>query len=133
MASISSSNLVADLGSTRGQWVGLSFASRWLPHDHMYWDSSFENDAREAFWPFSRGPRSCPGKGSAWRQTRVFIAKVLWTFDVERVPGEEVVFDRDFRSYAMWDKPKIRAYFRPVERGDHWSKYQSSFEVRFVD
>ncbi|KAK7742410.1 hypothetical protein SLS53_004556 [Cytospora paraplurivora] len=92
---------------------------RWLPHDHRYWDSAFVNDAREAFHPFSRGPRSCPGKGSAWRQTRVFIAKVLWNFDIERVPGEEVVFDRDFRSYAMWDKPKIRARFRPVEREHH--------------
>lgn len=34
--------------------------------------------------------------------------------DVERVPGEEVVFDCDFRSYAMWDKPRFRARFRPV-------------------
>lgn len=54
--------------------------------------------------------------GSAWRQTRLFIAKVLWNFDVEVVPGEEVVFDRDFRSYAMWDKPKIRARFRPIAK-----------------
>lgn len=90
---------------------------RWLPHDHKYWDASFANDATESFWPFSRGPRSCPGMGSAWRQTRLFVAKVLWNFDVELVPGEEVIFDRDFRSYAMWEKPKVRARFRPVIRG----------------
>ncbi|KAK2611601.1 hypothetical protein N8I77_004934 [Diaporthe amygdali] len=53
---------------------------RWLPHNHEHWDAAFEDDARDAFWPFSRGPRSCPGMGSAWRQTRVFIAKVLWNF-----------------------------------------------------
>lgn len=86
---------------------------RWLPCDHEHWDAAFENDARDAFWPFSRGPRSCPGMGSAWRQTRVFIAKVLWNFDLERIPGEEVVFERDFRSYAMWEKPQYRVRFRP--------------------
>lgn len=92
---------------------------RWLPHDDEYWEAAFENDATEAFRPFSRGPRSCPGMGSAWHQTRVFIAKVLWSFDIERVPGEdEVIFDRDFRSYAMWDKPKFRARFRPVRNED---------------
>lgn len=89
---------------------------RWLPHDHKHWDASYANDAREGFWPFSRGPRSCPGMGSAWRQTRLFIAKVLWNFDVELVPGENVVFNRDFRSYAMWEKPKVRVRFLAVNR-----------------
>lgn len=87
---------------------------RWLPQDHKLWDASFANDATEDFRPFSRGPRNCIGMGSAWRQTRLFIAKVLWHFDAELVPGEEVIFDRDFRSYAMWEKPRVRAYFRPV-------------------
>lgn len=91
---------------------------RWLPQDHAHWDSTFANDAREAFWPFSRGPRSCPGMGSAWRQTRVFIAKALWNFDIERLPGEEIVFDRDFRTYAMWDKPKMRVHFWPALRAE---------------
>lgn len=89
---------------------------RWLPRDHKLWDASFEDDATGDFRPFSRGPRNCIGMGSAWRQTRLFIAKVLWHFDVELVPGEEVIFDRDFRSYAMWEKPRVRACFRPVVR-----------------
>ncbi|KAL2284106.1 hypothetical protein FJTKL_09098 [Diaporthe vaccinii] len=89
---------------------------RWLPRDHKYWDASFANDARDAFWPFSRGPRSCPGMGSAWRQIRLLIAKVFWSFDVELIPGEEVIFDRDFRTYAMWEKPRTRARFLPVVR-----------------
>lgn len=91
---------------------------RWLPPDHELWDDSFAGDAREAFRPFSRGPRSCVGMGSAWRQTRLFVAKVLWHFDVELVPGQEVVFERDFRSYAMWEKPRVRARFFPVDRND---------------
>ncbi|KAF7535628.1 hypothetical protein G7054_g5244 [Neopestalotiopsis clavispora] len=76
---------------------------RWFPRGHSHWDPAFANGAREAFSPFSRGPRNCPGMGSAWRQTRLFIAKTLWNFDVERLPGEEIVFDRDFRSYAMYN------------------------------
>ncbi|KAH7303550.1 isotrichodermin C-15 hydroxylase [Stachybotrys elegans] len=89
---------------------------RWLTRDHIHWDESFANDATESFSPFSRGPRNCPGMGSAWRQTRLFIAKVIWAFDVERLPGQEIIFDRDFRSYAMWDKPKIQVRFLPVTR-----------------
>ncbi|KAI4597531.1 hypothetical protein KJ359_004233 [Pestalotiopsis sp. 9143b] len=89
---------------------------RWLPRDHAHWDPAFANDATEAFSPFSRGPRNCPGMGSAWRQTRVFIAKTLWNFDLKRLPGEEIVFDDDFRSYAMWDKPEIRVQFLPTVR-----------------
>ncbi|KAJ4421142.1 hypothetical protein N0V82_003906 [Gnomoniopsis sp. IMI 355080] len=89
---------------------------RWLPADHPLWNAAFKSDAREAFWPFSRGPRSCPGMGSAWRQTRVFIAKVIWNFNVERLAGEEMVFERDFRSYAMWDKPTYRVRLSAVSR-----------------
>ncbi|KAK4107900.1 cytochrome P450 [Canariomyces notabilis] len=36
---------------------------RWLPADHPAWDPAFASDATEHFFPFSQGPRSCPGMG----------------------------------------------------------------------
>jgi cytochrome P450 len=81
---------------------------RWLPADHPAWDPAFAGDATEHFFPFSQGPRSCPGMGLAWRETRLFVAKVLWSFDVEPVPGQKpVVFEDAFRMYGMWSKPQF--------------------------
>jgi hypothetical protein len=56
------------------------------------------------------------GMGLEWRETRVFIAKVLWTFDVEMLPNQTIVFERDLRHYGMWEQPKFWVRFRPVGR-----------------
>lgn len=43
-------------------------------------------------------PRQCLGTQLAWRETRLFIAKLLWGFDVEMAPGQKRIdFDRDSR------------------------------------
>ncbi|KAI0899974.1 cytochrome P450 [Annulohypoxylon nitens] len=89
---------------------------RWLPEDHPHWDPAFKNDAREGYHPFSLGPRSCPGMPLAWRQTRIFIAKVLWAFDVEMLPSQNIVFEKDFRMFGMWEKPSFWVRFHPVQR-----------------
>ncbi|KAI1246918.1 hypothetical protein MGN70_010803 [Eutypa lata] len=89
---------------------------RWLSKDHPQWDPAFKDDARDDFHPFSQGPRSCPGMPLAWRQTRLFIAKVLWEFDVEMLPNQSIVFEKDFRMYGMWQKPQFRARFHQVPR-----------------
>ncbi|KAI0970592.1 cytochrome P450 [Xylaria arbuscula] len=86
---------------------------RWLPEGHPHWDAAFKYDARDGFHPFSLGPRSCPGMPLAWRQTRLFIAKVLWTFDIEMLPNQDIVFERDFKMYGMWEKPKFWVWFHP--------------------
>ncbi|KAK8068348.1 hypothetical protein PG996_007460 [Apiospora saccharicola] len=76
-------------------------------NDHPHWDPAFQDDAIDQFHPFSQGPRSCAGMPLAWQQTRLFLAKVLWTFDVEVLPGQSIEFERDFSMYAMWNKPKF--------------------------
>ncbi|KAF4634048.1 hypothetical protein G7Y89_g4056 [Cudoniella acicularis] len=91
---------------------------RWLPEDHLYWKSAFKSDARESFFPFSQGPRGCPGMALAWHETRLFIAKVLWSFDVEMLPDQNIVFERDFNIHAMWEKPKFWVRFHPVVRDE---------------
>ncbi|KAI1372086.1 cytochrome P450 [Hypoxylon crocopeplum] len=93
----------------------LSFRpERWLPEDHPLYDPQFAEDNRKGYQPFSQGPRMCAGKEIAWWQSRVFIAKTLWTFDLEMVSGQEVDMDRDLRGWGMFQKPEVRVKFVPV-------------------
>jgi hypothetical protein len=39
------------------------------------------------FMPLSQGPPMCSGREIAWWQSRLFVAKVLWDFDLEMVSG----------------------------------------------
>ncbi|CAG8951937.1 hypothetical protein HYFRA_00005743 [Hymenoscyphus fraxineus] len=91
---------------------------RWLPPSHPRYDSLFANDARDSFHPFSQGPRSCPGKALAWRETRLFIAKVLWSFDVEAVEEKArgLDFERDFKMLGMWEKPEFWVRMKEVPK-----------------
>lgn len=87
---------------------------RWLPEDHPLYDSQFTGDNRKGFHPFSQGPRVCAGKEIAWRQSRLFVAKVLWKFDLEIIKGQHLDMDRDLRGWAMYVKPDLRVRFTPV-------------------
>ncbi|KAI1395386.1 cytochrome P450 [Hypoxylon fuscum] len=90
---------------------------RWLPRDHPYWDPAYINDARDDFHPWSQGIRACPGITLSWQEMRLIIAKVLWTFDVEMLPGQQHVdFERDFKMYGMLEKPDVWVRFHPVTR-----------------
>jgi hypothetical protein len=43
-----------------------------------------------AFAAFSAGPRGCAGKAMAYLETSLVVAKTLWYFDFEPVPGDQV-------------------------------------------
>ncbi|KAF1967614.1 cytochrome P450 [Bimuria novae-zelandiae CBS 107.79] len=45
------------------------------------------SDAHAAFCPFSIGPRGCIGKGLAYVELTVTIARVLFLFDLRQTPG----------------------------------------------
>lgn len=45
------------------------------------------SDAHAAFCPFSIGPRGCIGKGLAYVELTITIARVLFTFDLRVAPG----------------------------------------------
>ncbi|KAI0013518.1 isotrichodermin C-15 hydroxylase [Xylariaceae sp. FL0662B] len=89
---------------------------RWLPPDHPKYEAKYADDQIKSVWPFSLGPRMCPGRESAWIQMRLFLAKVLWSFDLELVRGQELTFDKDFSVHTMWNKPPIWVRFVPVVR-----------------
>ncbi|KAF7949448.1 uncharacterized protein EAE97_002957 [Botrytis byssoidea] len=91
---------------------------RWLASKHPEYDCKYENDDPKAFLPFNQGPRMCPASAIAWTQMKLYLAKILWTFDVEAVSGQDVAFDRDFSVYTMWNKPQFWVRFVPVKRED---------------
>lgn len=89
---------------------------RWLPRTHPCWDPAFQNDATHGFFPFSQGPRSCVGLHQAWRETKLFVAKVLFSLDVEILAGQRRIdFDKDFKMFGIWQKPEFRVRFRPLQ------------------
>jgi cytochrome P450 len=54
---------------------------RWL-------DGGSDKAARRAFVPFGTGEATCLGKGMAYLETSLVVAKTLWHFDFARAPGE---------------------------------------------
>lgn len=89
---------------------------RWLPPSHPLYDVAFEKDSLKAFRPFSLGPRSCIGREMAWMQGKLFVAKVLWMFDVVVVPGQRFDLERTLLHYGFLAKPELRVRFMPVAK-----------------
>ncbi|KAI1318718.1 cytochrome P450 [Xylariaceae sp. FL0255] len=88
---------------------------RWLSHDDPRFDLSFKNDDLKASKPFSQGLRGCPGGAIATAIIRLFIAKVLWRFDIE-TNYNHVSFDKDFKFMTFWERPDFLVRMTPVER-----------------
>ncbi|KAK0609992.1 cytochrome P450 [Bombardia bombarda] len=91
---------------------------RWLSPDHPRYDPRYKDDSLKASKPFSQEPRGCPGAVIASVVIRLFVAKVLWGFDLEAVAGRNglPVFERDFTVMAFWKLPPFYVRFKPVER-----------------
>lgn len=83
---------------------------RFLPHDHAYYDPRYLDDAVSDFTPFSQGPRGCPGSLPAMQRLRIFLAKLVWFFDMKPGRGtENIDWEKDSRIYGIWDRPEVWA------------------------
>lgn len=91
---------------------------RWLPSSHSLYDPAFANDDLKAFHPFSLGPRACLGREMAWMQAKLFITKVLWTFDLVKVPGQPFDLEKSLRHYGFLAKSELWVRFVPVTRSN---------------
>ncbi|KAI0015351.1 cytochrome P450 [Xylariomycetidae sp. FL0641] len=87
---------------------------RWLPQGHPFYDPAYADDARDGFHPWSQGVRGCSGKLLSLQETKLIVAKVLWSFDLEMLPGQHVSYENDFRLYGMLEKPDLWVRFKPV-------------------
>ncbi|KAI1740314.1 cytochrome P450 [Xylaria scruposa] len=57
---------------------------RWLDSKN----SEQANLVRDAFAPFSIGPRACAGKSMAYLEIGLVLAKIVWYFDFEKASGK---------------------------------------------
>ncbi|KAK2599607.1 hypothetical protein N8I77_011346 [Diaporthe amygdali] len=90
---------------------------RWLAQDHPRFDPKYKDDDLKASKPFSQGPRGCPGGAIASAVLRIFIAKVLWEFDLEAAPGQDgLSFDKDFKFMTFWERPPFWVRFEPFQQ-----------------
>lgn len=69
---------------------------RWLG------DPAYASDDREAFQPFSFGPRNCVGRNLAYMEMRIILARLLWNFDVE-IEEESCGWIKQ-RVFILWEK-----------------------------
>ena len=51
--------------------------------------------AQSAFCPFSIGPRGCIGKGVAYLELTIALARVIWLYDMRLTKGEDIGRDND--------------------------------------
>jgi cytochrome P450 len=77
---------------------------RWLAHRHPLSDTAFKNDNLKAFFSFSLGPRICLCREVAWMQGRLFIAKVLWSFDIAKGPGQYPSLETTLHHFGFFEK-----------------------------
>lgn len=57
---------------------------RWLPEAEADVKSPFYNDKRRAVRAFGVGPYNCIGEPLAWAQMRLFVAKLIWMFNIAK-------------------------------------------------
>lgn len=60
--------------------------ARWL-EDGTSAEKKKKKVMRDAFMPFSVGPRGCAGKAMAYLEISLVVAKLLWCFDFAQAPG----------------------------------------------
>ncbi|OQE87945.1 hypothetical protein PENNAL_c0018G04738 [Penicillium nalgiovense] len=73
---------------------------RWLNESDEY-----INDKKEAFQPYSYGPRNCLGQHLANAEMRLLLAKLLWNFDLELLP--QSLNWADQKSFSLWSRPQL--------------------------
>ncbi|RDA95651.1 hypothetical protein CP533_1130 [Ophiocordyceps camponoti-saundersi (nom. inval.)] len=85
---------------------------RWLPKTHALYDAKFRHDDLSIVKPFSYGPRDCIGKSLRLHEMRLVVARLLFRFDFEMLPGQER-WQSGQRVFLLWEKPPLYVRFRP--------------------
>lgn len=54
----------------------------------------------------------------AWMQAKLFMVKVLWTFDVVKASGQDFDLEKTLLHYGFFEKPELFVRFQPVVQGE---------------
>ncbi|KAH8728461.1 cytochrome P450, partial [Phaeosphaeriaceae sp. PMI808] len=74
------------------------------------WIGDGFGDEKDAFQPFSLGPRTCIGINLAYLESRLILAKMVWKYDWTLVE-KDLDWFRDARLYVLWKNPRLRVHF----------------------
>lgn len=88
---------------------------RWLPSSHPLYNPKYESDNKAVFKPFAAGPRDCIGKNLAYAEMRLVVARLLWNFDMEAVPGQDDWISNQ-RVFIVAEKGDYQVKLKPVQR-----------------
>ncbi|GAP90439.1 putative cytochrome p450 [Rosellinia necatrix] len=77
-------------------------------------DPKYASDKRDAFEPFSVGPRNCIGKNLAYAEMRLILAKIIFSFDMEIADDSKNWLNQ--KVFSVWIKPALNIYLHPVSR-----------------
>ncbi|KAF1998223.1 cytochrome P450 [Amniculicola lignicola CBS 123094] len=79
---------------------------RWLKESHMDRPVGTLNDEHDAFQPFGIGPRNCIGKGLAYTEMKLILARFVWNFTFHLV--DEAFDINKQRVYLFRERPPLR-------------------------
>jgi cytochrome P450 len=88
-----------------------------VTHSEEYWDNPDEfrperwleegnKDVKDASVPFGLGTRQCLGQNIAWMEMRLYLAKMMWLYNLELVDKERD-WVKDCKTYFMWMKAPL--------------------------
>ncbi|KXT12038.1 hypothetical protein AC579_4681 [Pseudocercospora musae] len=98
---------------------------RWMPNSDIY--PEFANDRRNAFHPFSCGPRMCPARNLGYAEISIILARVLWSFDIV-VAEESRHWRESLKGWVLWEKRPFWLYLIP--RQEHVDDEPKTAESR---
>ena len=81
-------------------------ADSFCPQRWLGTDSRFAGDRKDAFQPFSYGPRNCIGRYLANAEMRSVLARIIFNFDFELRP--ESYNWTDQKTFTIWDKDPLQ-------------------------
>ncbi|KAH9832147.1 Cytochrome-P450 monooxygenase, partial [Teratosphaeria destructans] len=82
---------------------------RWLRDSDTC--GQFASDRKDAFHPFSTGPRMCPAENLGYAEIAVIISRLLWSFDIT-VAEESIRWTEGLRGWVLWDKKPLWLHLR---------------------
>ncbi|KAK2052110.1 cytochrome P450 CYP11/CYP12/CYP24/CYP27 subfamily protein [Colletotrichum caudatum] len=81
---------------------------RWLDNDL---NPEFLADRKNAFQPFSFGPRDCIGRNLAYAELRIILARLIWKFDLELADPHDDWLGHQ-HNYLLWERGPLNIRLR---------------------